>query len=128
MENYRNTIKILSSSPPWAINNGLSLRPAEIFGQLSFRTITRRCKLLPFDDFVSSRFKLISRGFLSVLSELKSKKIFNDYNDRGNFFNEKHFRKRFSKLAFCFSVNEKKIETVLFIKADVNVCCCCCCV
>ena len=72
MENYRNTIKILSA-PPWAINNGLSLRPAEIFGQLSFRTITRRCKLLPFDDFVSSRFKLISRGFLSVLSELKSK-------------------------------------------------------
>ena len=55
MENYRNTIKILSA-PPWAINNGLSLRPAEIFGQLSFRTITRRCKLLPFDDFVSSRF------------------------------------------------------------------------
>ena len=65
-----------SPPPPWAINNGLSLRPAEIFGQLSFRTITRRCKLLPFDDFVSSRFKLISRGFLSVLSELKSKKNF----------------------------------------------------
>ena len=75
MENYRNTIKILSA-PPWEINNGLSLRPAEIFGQLSFRTITRQCKLLAFDDFVSSRFKLISRGFLSVLSELKSKKIF----------------------------------------------------
>ena len=35
MENYRNTIKILSA-PPWAINNGLSLRPAEIFGQLIF--------------------------------------------------------------------------------------------
>lgn len=75
MENYRNTIKILST-PPWEINNGLSLRPAEIFGQLSFRTITRQCKLLAFDDFVSSRFKLISRGFLSVLSELKSKKNF----------------------------------------------------
>lgn len=63
-----------------------------------------------------------------MLSELKSKNFFNDYNDRGNFFIEKHFRKRFSKLALRFSVDEKKIETVLFIKADVNVCCCCCCV
>ena len=37
------------------------------------------------------------------------------------FFIEKHFRKRFSKLALRFSVDEENFETELFIKADVNV-------